>query len=157
MAPKGQTLRKALLPLVALLTAGCGLPAVSTGAGQDVSGTLSLTGPTFGEVSLSPASCISGEHHVFLGADFLDPETKLVARLAIDPLEGPGVRIFGAQEPFGAALILRRSDCEVFHFSHERNGWQLNDIYLARVSLQLRCQLPSGGSVQGELAAAACS
>ena len=150
-------MRKALLPLIALLTAGCGIPALSTGAGPEVSGTLSLAGPTFGDVSLSPATCISGEHNVFLGADFLDPETKLVTRLAIEPLGGPGVRIFRAEEPFGAALLLRRSDCEVFHFSHDRSGWQLNDIYIARISLQLRCQLPSGDSVQGELAAAACS
>ena len=48
------------------------------------------------------------------------------------------------------------ADCSVFHFSLERTGWRINDIYALRVRLELSCSLPSGDAVQGSLTAARC-
>jgi hypothetical protein len=139
-----------------VVAGGCGVP-VAALRDDGVSGTLSVAGPAFGEVTLAPRVCHSGELQSFLGADFVDSDTGLVARLAIEPLSGPGVRVFKAAEPFGAALVMRPSDCEVFRFEHERNGWQLNDVYIVRVWLELECRLASGDRVQGDLRAEACS
>jgi hypothetical protein len=155
-AARRPALGSLLLGLWALLTAACGsLP--PPGGSQGVDGWLELGGPTFGEATLRPAACAAGERQLFLGADFHDPASKLVARLAIEPLDGPGVRIFDAEDPFGREVTVRRGDCEVFRFSHQRSGWKLNDIDVVRVALELRCELASGDTVRGELSASGCS
>lgn len=151
-------MRKPALALLAALlgsAAGC----VTLGpAGHEpaVTGRLVLAGPTFGERELVPVRCDSGQRQVFLGVDFASGETGLVARLAVDPIDGPAVKIFEAGAPFGPALLLRQRDCAAFHFSLARSGWRINDFDVLRVTLQLDCSLPAGDSVKGELAAPSC-
>ncbi len=148
-----------LLAALSLATSAC----VSTGNGGSsllapkTTGSLTLAGPTFGEIVLAPTRCASGEHLVFLGADFSSPDSKIVSRLAIDPITGPAVRVFDQESQFAKALILRREDCATFRFSLARTGWQLNDIYALAVDLELDCKLQSGDSVKGELRATGCS
>jgi len=142
--------------IAALVLASCSLPVIPR-ADQGVAGALSVAGPSLGERRIEPARCASGQLQSFLGADFVDPRSQLVARLAIEPLAGPGVRIFSAAEPFGAAIVVRPGDCEVFHFAHERNGWQLNDVYVTRIELELRCALANGDRIEGKVSAPACS
>lgn len=148
-----------LAPLcLLLLTTAC----ATTGVGKIMSdnpsatGSLALGGPLFGEKTLTPAACRSGEHEVFLGADFQDPAQNLVARLVIDPLEGAGVRIFDLEDRFKKSLVLRRESCAIFKFAFDRQGWQLNDIYVLKVNLELDCSLPGGDTVKGSLAAESC-
>ena len=148
--------RIALLGCIAAL-AGCITAGPPGERPPSVGGTLALSGPTFGPQTLGASEFRSGERELFLGADFSGAVgSPLIARLAVDPLSGPGVRIFRTSEPFATALLLRRSDCSVFHFSLERTGWRINDIYALRVSLELSCSLPSGDTVQGSLTAASC-
>lgn len=125
----------------------------------EVTGSLALAGPTFGERGLAPVSCTSGERQVFLGADFGEAEGAegaLVARLVVDPLAGPAVRIAAAVAPFGPAVVVRRADCAVFHFSLAQTGWQINDQRVYSVSLELDCALSSGDRVAGRLLAPTC-
>lgn len=139
-----------------LLAAGC---VTGTGGGlldPDLEGSLTLSGPTFGDVTLTPKVCSSGQHEVFLGADFKSPDSKLVARLVVDPLNGPGVRIFDLEARFERALVFRDEDCAEFHFSLDGNNWQLNDIDVLVVTLELDCALPGGDSVRGKLSADGC-
>lgn len=150
------TAKARLALLAALALAACSLPVIPAGE-PSVAGALSVAGPSLGERRIEPALCASGELQSFLGADFVDPRSQLVARLAIEPLGGPGVRIFSAEEPYGAAIVVRPGDCEVFHFAHERSGWQLNDVYIVRIELELRCALANGDRVEGKLSAPACS
>lgn len=142
----------------ALLGVGC----FSSGVGQNgkngpvVTGRLELSGPTFGAAVLEPKACTSGEHLVFFGADFSSPESKVVARIVVDPLHGPGARIFDQDKPFDKALVLDRQICQTFHFSLSRNGWRIDDVYLMKVHLDLDCSLPGGDTVKGQLDAASC-
>ncbi len=141
-----------------ILTAGC----ISTGTGQlgknepVITGKLDISGPTFGAVSFAPKACDSGEHQVFFGADFSSPESKVVARIVVDPLTGPGVRIFDQDARFEKALVLKKETCQSFHFALERSGWRINDIYVMKVHLDLDCTLPNGDSVKGVVDAASC-
>lgn len=145
------------LLLLAPFLVGC-LSSLGVGpnAGPQVVGHLELSGPTFGEVKLEPTMCTTGEREVFMGADFTDSNALLVARLVVDPLHGPGARIFHIADRFGKALVLRREDCTSFHFTLGRTGWQVNDIYIVTTSLELDCQLPSGDKVQGKLESERC-
>ena len=151
------TVVPAVLAVAAGLLAGCvSLTTPELGGAPAVSGTLSVSGPALGTESLAAGACRSGEYEVFLGADFTGVGSPLTARLAVEPLSGPGVRIFRTAEPFGPAVLVRRSDCAVFHFSLERTGWQINDVYALRVSLELDCTLPTGDAVRGSLSGASC-
>ncbi len=144
----------AVVALVASLAGCASIPGAAEG--PSVTGSLALAGPTFGELVLAPTACASGEHQVFLGADFGGTDHQIVTRLAIDPLTGPGVRLFDAQAPFVRTLLMRQADCSSFHLSLERTGWQINEIYVLRVTLELDCSLPSGDGIKGSLAAASC-
>jgi hypothetical protein len=125
----------------------------------EVTGALALAGPTFGERALVPVSCASGEPQVFLGADFAEAEGSqgaLVARLVVDPLTGPALRIAAAAAPFAPAIVVRKADCAVFHFSLARTGWRINDYGVYTVSLELDCALPAGDRIAGRLLAPTC-
>lgn len=150
--------RSSLVAIPALLLAGC----ISTGTGQlgdkepVTQGSLEITGPTFGGATLAPTACQSGENEVFLGADFSSPDSPLVLRLAIDPLEAPGMRIFDRNDRSAKTLVMRKADCANFHFTLSRTGWQINDVYVLKASLELDCSLPSGDRVVGKVETASC-
>lgn len=140
-----------------LALGGCfsGLPGVGTSGEAEISGALELSGPTFGATTLDVGGCASGEHQVFLGADFAG-SGGLVARLAVDPITGPSVKIFESGAPFGKAIVIHQSACPGFHFSLERGGWQINDVYVLRVALDLDCTSASGDTVKGRIATSRC-
>jgi len=152
--------RALLLGILPLLLAGC----ISTGTGPGqgrgepaTTGSITLSGPTFGDVTLAPSACRSGQHEVFLGADFSSPDSPLVLRLAIDPLDPPGVRIFDRNDRNARTLVVRKADCQIFQLTLGRTGWQLNDIYVLKASLELDCRLPGGDSIAGKAETASCS
>lgn len=137
------------------LTASC-VSVTGTAAGKpDVTGELSIQGPTFGDRRLTLDRCASGEHQVFLGADFTGGG-PLVARLAIDPLSGPGLRVYDSTAPFGKAFVVRQSECEHFHFSLARSGWQINDVWVLKMTLDIDCSTPEGDAIRATIASASC-
>ena len=136
--------------------AGCvSMPGAKTGDAS-VNGELAVAGPTFGETQLRVEQCASGEHQVFLGADFTGA-SPIVVRLAIDPLTGPGVRVYDSAQPFGKAFVVRQSECDHFHFSLERSNWRINDIWVLHLTLDIDCSTPSGDAIRGTIASASCS
>lgn len=145
----------AALGLAATLLTGCSTTAVGN-MQPEPTGSLTLAGPTFGDVSLTPTTCRSGQHEVFLGADFSSPDSKVVARLVVDPLAGPGVRIFDSEARFDRALVLKREDCASFHFALNTGAWRLNDIDVIGVTIDVDCTLPNGDKVQGKISAPSC-
>lgn len=160
---KSRRAHPALRGLPFLLLAGAALAGcIGTGTGQlgrgepATTGSVAISGPTFGDVTLAPTACRSGENEVFLGADFSSPESPLVLRLAIDPLEAPGVRIFDRNDRSAKTLVMRKADCASFHFTLGRNGWQINDVYVLETSVELDCSLPGGDRVRGKVATASC-
>lgn len=160
-APRPRRRRPWPAPLAALLLAagGCSSVGPLERGEPAVTGALTLAGPTFGERTLAPATCTTGEHELFLGADLREAgagEGVLVARLVVDPLAGPAVRIYAAAARFGPAVVVRREECAAFHFSLAETGWRINDYRVYDVSLELDCALPSGDRVAGELAAPGC-
>jgi hypothetical protein len=137
------------------LSAGCVSVPGMAGGRPDVTGELAIQGPTFGDTRLAVDRCVSGEHQVFLGADFAGPG-PLVARLAVDPLSGPGVRVFDSTAPFGKSFVVRQSGCDHFHFSLARSGWRINDIWALHLTLDIDCSTPDGDSIRITIPSASC-
>jgi len=143
-----------LLGTLALAT-GCVSVSGTANGKPDVSGELSIQGPAFGDTRLAVDRCVSGEHQVFLGADFGGPG-PLVARLAVDPLSGPGVRVFDSTAPFGKSFVVRQSECDHFHFSLSRSGWRINDVWVLHLTLDIDCSTQDGDAIRGTISSASC-
>jgi len=153
-----------LLLAAALSTPGCfsfdaqPLPGAA-GEGTAAPGTLgsfTVRSPRLGNATISPAGCSAGGRQLFLGGDFADPVSGLVARVVFDPLEGPIARVYAAADPYGRSVVLRRASCAVFHASIESTGVWINDVEDFRVSLELDCALEDGTSVHGSASATHC-
>ncbi|HEX7254131.1 MAG TPA: hypothetical protein VF376_14730 [Thermoanaerobaculia bacterium] len=137
--------------LALLFAAACS--SSSAPSGERASGPLgafTVDGPTFGAHSLQPGQCHVGQRELFLGFDFLDSPSGIVARLVVDPATGPVVRVFRSAAPFDSTVLFHRSDCRVFHFSLDETGWRINRIDQLRVSIELDCSLPSGDRIAGK-------
>lgn len=119
-------------------------------------GSFTLGSQVLGDHTLAPSECTAGDHQLFLGADLSSASSPLVVRLVVDPLDGPAVRVFSSDAQFDRSVVFRRSECTVFHFSLERTGWRLNDVYDYRVTLQLDCSR-EGESLKGFASSTHCS
>ena len=154
----------ALVLAAALVSSGCfslageAIPGStpSSGTPPGVLGSLSVSSPLLGTATVAPTECSSGDRQQFLGGDFADPASGLVVRLAVDPLLGPGARVFAVSDPFGKSVVLRRSECATFRFSLEETGWRVNDVRDYRLSLELDCALADGTTVHGSVSTTHC-
>jgi len=105
---------------------------------------------------IAPTSCVAGDHELFLGADLVDPGTKLVVRLVIDPLDGPAVRVYDAGAPFERSVLFFRDECSAFTMHLEPTGWIINDIIVRRLELSVECENEAGATIRGSVSAARC-
>lgn len=149
----------ALLILATACLAACAsAPPISVGASQGGAplGTLAVSTPAFGQQSLRPTTCHSGERDYFLGFDLGDDTSGVVTRLIIDPATGPVIRVFAVDAPYDKTVLFRGPQCRVLHFSLESTGWRINRADELNVSLDVDCRLPSGESIVGKAATTDC-
>jgi hypothetical protein len=142
--------------LIAALLGGCGVQTAVVGGDGAPIGTVRVTSATFANVALTPAACNSGEHQLFLGADFLDRARGTAVRLILGPEGEATLRVFDTARPLEPGILFPRVACSKALIAFERTGWQINDIHDIRVSLDVDCRNASGDSLQGTLSVAHC-
>lgn len=146
---------RASLSIVLLLTlSGCVVGSALQAARSEPAGSVTLRSRTLGDRTLRPTVCQSGEHQLFLGADFLDQ--GIATRLIVEPTGAVSQRVFDVAHPLDPGVLFRRQDCDRFTLSLDRTGWRINDIYDLRVSLDFDCRDASGDTAAGHLAADHC-
>ncbi len=151
-------LRRAARPAATLVTLGlalalAGCASTPTPIPKDA---LAISGPTLGTRQLRPAHCYSGEHFVFLGAQVVDDASKTEARLVIDPVAGPVVRIFESEHGDDASIVLRKKNCRVFDTGLRRTGSWTNGINEVALTLTLDCRTWHGDVVRGSTTQERC-
>jgi hypothetical protein len=144
-----------LLAGLALLGSGCAIGPALQAEKAEPAGRVTLESAVLGEHTLEPTACQSGEHQLFLGADFLDRQ-GITTRLIVDPTGEVSLRFFGAAHPLDPGVLFRRQDCGRFELSLDRTGWRINDIYDLKVSLDFDCRNASGDTAMGHLATDHC-
>ena len=144
-----------LLSSLALLPAGCVVGTALQAAKDEPAGGVTLRSQALGDRTLKPSSCRSGEHQLFLGADFLDSQ-GITTRLIIEPTGAASLRFFDVAHPLDPGVLFHRQDCDRLELSLDRTGWKINDIYDLRVSLDFDCRDASGDTAAGHLAADHC-
>ena len=142
------------IPLLISCLSSRSLENVPSSGGQGL-GSFSVSSQVFGVQSFVPSVCAAGDRQFFLGSDLSSPDSSLVLRLVVDPLEGPAVRLFSSQTPFDKSVVFHRSDCRVFHFSLDSTGWRVNDINDYRFTLELDCGW-QGKSIVGSASSSHC-
>jgi hypothetical protein len=144
-----------VLASLALLSAGC-VPGTALKAEKaEPIGTVTLKSRALGDRVLKPTACQSGEHQVFLGADFLDSQ-GITTRLILEPTGAASLRFFAAAHPLDPGVLFRRQDCGRFELSLDRSGWRINDIYDLHIRLDFDCRATSGEAAAGRLATDHC-
>jgi hypothetical protein len=118
-------------------------------------GSFAVAFRTLGDRMLEPTECAAGDRQSFLGVDLSTPESPLVIRLVVDPLEGPAVRLYSAEAMFDRSVAFRRSDFRTLHFSLESTGWCINDDEDYRLTLELDCDR-EGELIQGTASSPHC-
>jgi len=144
-----------LLAGIALLCAGCVVGTALSAAKAQPAGRVTLTSPALGDHTLQPTTCRSGEHQLFLGADFLDGQ-GLVTRLIVAPTGAASLRFFDAAHPLDPGVLFRREDCGRFELTLDRTGWRINDIYDLHIRLDFECRAASGEAATGHLVTDHC-
>jgi hypothetical protein len=144
-----------LLSGLALLCAGCVVGTVLGAARAEPAGGVTLSSPALGDRTLKPTACRSGEHQLFLGADFLDSQ-GITTRLIVEPTGVASLRFFEAAHPLSPGVLFQRRDCGRFELSLDRNGLRINDIYDLHVSLDFACRTASGEAATGRLVTDHC-
>jgi hypothetical protein len=144
-----------LLAGLAQLCAGCVVGTVLSAEKAAPAGSVDLKSPALGDRTLKPAECRSGEHQLFLGADFLDAQ-GVTARLIVEPTGLASLRFFQAAHPLDPGILFQRRGCDRFELSLDRTGWRINDIYDLHLSLDFECHTASGDSATGHLVADHC-
>jgi hypothetical protein len=144
-----------LLSSLALLSAGCVVGTALQAAKSEPAGGVTLRSQALGDRTFKPSACRSGEHQLFLGADFLDSQ-GITTRLILDPTGAASLRFFDAAHPLDPGALFRRQDCGRLALSLDRTGWRINDIYDLRVSLDFDCRNASGDTAAGHLATDHC-
>lgn len=150
---------RVLLSSLALLLSGCVVNTALQAAKSEPTGSVTLRSQALGDRTLQPTACQSGEHQIFLGADFLDDQGDnqgIAARLIVEPTGAVSLRFFDVAHPLDPGVLFRRQNCGRFELSLDRNGWRINDIYDLRVSLDFDCRDASGDTAAGRLAADHC-
>lgn len=118
-------------------------------------GSIQLSSPRLGDVTVVPTDCTSGGRQYFLGGDFVDPKSGFAVRLAIDPVGSPAIRVYSESAPFDKSITFRREECSVFHFSLDTTGWRVNHIDDYRMTLNVDCAR-GGESVRGSASTQHC-
>jgi hypothetical protein len=144
------------ISLFALLAASClSTKPVAVNGNAENLGSINVSAPRLGDLTVIPTDCVSGARQYFLGGDFTDEKTGVVVRLVVDPISGPAIKIFSADAPFEKSVVFRRDDCSVFHFSLESTGWRVNRIDDYRMTLNVDCSR-TGELVRGTASATHC-
>lgn len=119
-------------------------------------GSIQVSSPKLGDLTIVPTDCASGSRQYFLGGDFLDAKSGVTVRLAVDPIGSPAIRVFSQSAPFDKSVAFRREECSVFHFSLDTTGWRVNHVDDYRLTLNVDCAR-ANESVRGTASATHCN
>jgi hypothetical protein len=87
-----------------------------------ITGTLTLEPEAEPSVVIAPAECLSGDNWRFLGVDLIDPSQSALARVVIDPLEGPRVKLVVGSGEHRSSWVLDGSECVAFAAKVQDSG-----------------------------------
>jgi hypothetical protein len=102
--------------------------------------------------SVVVAECRSGDHELFLGVDLLAAEGGLRLRVAIDPIDGPRLKLFRE----GRAELVDPVRCQDLKAVVRPTRWRVNEVRDVQGEVTARCTLADGSVFEAQVAFAHC-
>ena len=126
------------------------------GSGDDLGGKLSVESDEYGAWSMSPTTCVSGEHRQFFGVDLTERgDVGSGVRIVDDPVDGYSLAMNIPDHDL-ALVITAASECEVFDVFLERGNVRINNIWAVQGYAVLECRAP-GIEVVADLQFSGCT
>lgn len=126
------------LPLLALVP----LLACVDGGDDEPRGELRVRTEAYGDWTMSPDACFSGERQQFFGVDLSqDGDVADAMRVVLDPIDGYSLLMNIPGEEL-AIVLGERDGCEVFDLHVERSNTRVNDIWGVFGRARVTCRRP---------------
>lgn len=142
-----------LVPLACVLLTACPVK---------IEGELTGTGPEFEGMRLTPDTCVSGEHEMFMGVYlFQESDKRLGVKVLEDPVQGPVVTVnIPATCTEGGncqAAVFNPINCTKFDVQVTRNmNVEINGIHPMEGHVELDCARDGGSTVKGRVSFEKC-
>jgi hypothetical protein len=126
------------------------------GTGDDLDGELSVDSDEYGAWTMSPTTCVSGEHRQFFGVDLTERgDNGTGVRIVDDPVDGYSLAMNIPDDDL-AIVLTPESECEVFDLLVERGNVRVNDIWAIQGHATVECRSP-GFEIVADLRFSGCT
>jgi hypothetical protein len=123
-----------------IFASGCATTQI---AGQNASSVEQATLAVGGQAYRIDA-CASGGLEQFLGVDLGDEKAGAIARVVIDPIDGPRLKV--AVRGIGS-VVFSRNQCSQLEADVRPTNWIINNVRAVSGSVNAECRAPSGQTV----------
>jgi hypothetical protein len=124
---------------------------------DDLTGRLSVRTEEYGSWTMSPTTCISGEHQLFFGVDLTeDGDVASGMRIVLDPEMGYSVAMNVPGHDLSIKLEEPATDCEIFDVLVQRGNTRVNNIWEVEGHATLKCRL-TGLEIDADLQFTDCT
>jgi hypothetical protein len=134
----------ATLALVMLSSPGCATTQIG-GSGQ--------AGPAVEQATLAVGgqsyqidACTSGDLEHFLGVDLADQKAGAFARLVMDPIDGPRLKVVVRGQEDGR-FVFERNQCSQLDADVHPTDWIVNNVRAVSGFVNAECRTPTGRPV----------
>jgi hypothetical protein len=134
--------RHLLVVLLGSLVTGCATTQVAGGTTSGIDqATLSVAGQQY-----QIDACTAGGLLQFLGVDLADQKAGAFARVVIDPIEGPRLKIVarGLEE---GSVVLTRNQCSQLDADVHPTNWIVNNVRAVSGFVNAECRSAAGPAV----------
>lgn len=108
---------------------------------SDLDGALAVTRSEYGEWSMTPTRCASGEHQGFFGVDLIEgDDASTLVRLVLDPVDGYSLVMNVPGEELSLEISAPAAACELFDLYIEREPSRVNNITNVRGHVLVSCE-----------------
>jgi len=92
-------------------------------------------------------ACSSGDLLQFLGVDLADATRTAFARVAIDPIDGPRMKVVLGGADGKETFVLGKDQCDPFEAGVKPTDWQVNDVRDVSGFVDADCKSDRGPAV----------
>jgi len=130
--------------LLAVLLSGC---ATTQTTGGTSASSIEQATFTVADRQYRVDACASGDLEHFLGVDLTDAKAGALARVVIDPIDGPRLRVVLREGANRTNLVLGRDQCSQLEADARPTAWRVNSVRDVTGFVNAECRAAAGPAV----------
>ena len=136
-------MNRIILLLLASLVSGC----ATTKVAGDTASAIEQATFSAGDRQYRIEACSSGDLQHFLGVDLVDRTAGALARVVIDPIDGPRIKIVVPGADGHVGLVFNRDQCSVLEADVSPTAWRVNTVRDVSGFVNAECRSAAGPAV----------